>query len=405
MKTLFIANRMPPIASVGDFGAERRFRLFVEALTPVSNKIKFLTFAPQSFVDSTDSRKLIEQVRLSDNSDWEMIANERRIENFLNHYAKGIFDARYCNIFAPYAGRAAIATVNKTLLERFDLIVVMQLTAMIPMLSLRTEIPIFFDMDDVLHKVHWRAAMVPPLRPGNILYMLQTPAIMALQRRAIMLSACVTVCAEADRRLISRLGAGTRSAVVPNAVDYPATIGPLTPAPTLLFLGNHAYQPNAIAAERLIKRIWPRIRAARPDATLMIAGNAIEKISGFVGSIEGIECLGYVSDLADLYAKTKIVCCPIDVGGGTRIKLIEGAAYGKPMVSTTIGAEGLDFDDGTEIILRDDDSQFADACVELLGDHARSEHLGLAARAKMHALYEASNVRDQITKLAQGIVR
>jgi glycosyltransferase involved in cell wall biosynthesis len=92
----------------------------------------------------------------------------------------------------------------------------------------------------------------------------------------------------------------------------------------------------------------------------------------------------FVDDLNTLYGKTQIVCCPIRTGGGTRIKIIEAASYGKPVVSTRVGAEGLEFEDGTEILLRDEPHQFA--------DEALRSRIGQAARAKATKLYDRRNV-------------
>jgi glycosyltransferase involved in cell wall biosynthesis len=114
---------------------------------------------------------------------------------------------------------------------------------------------------------------------------------------------------------------------------------------------------------------------------------------------ENVEYLGYVRDLDGLYANTRVVCCPMLNGGGTRVKLIEAAAYARPMVSTHIGAEGLDFEDGKEILLRDDDESFAEACTILLQDATVRRTMGLAARMRMQELYDADRTADKIRAL------
>jgi glycosyltransferase involved in cell wall biosynthesis len=83
-------------------------------------------------------------------------------------------------------------------------------------------------------------------------------------------------------------------------------------------------------------------------------------------------------------------------GGGTRIKLIEAAGYAKPMVSTTIGAEGLTFIDGTEIQIRDDNAGIAKACVRLLKDDLLCAQLGEAARRKAKSTYDIPSIRNRI---------
>ncbi len=95
---------------------------------------------------------------------------------------------------------------------------------------------------------------------------------------------------------------------------------------------------------------------------------------------------------------TKIVCAPIITGAGTRVKIIEAAAYGKPIVSTSLGAEGLDMHDGQELLLRNDAESFAEACLELLHDTSVCERLGNAARVKTIQLYDKHNIIKSIQK-------
>src|SRR5262249_5552633 len=119
----------------------------------------------------------------------------------------------------------------------------------------------------------------------------------------------------------------------------------------------------------------------------------------------GVEFTGFVDDLEALYQQSRVVCCPVLAGGGTRIKIIEAAACGKPIVSTRIGAEGLEMVDGMELLLRDEPKSFAEACLRLLKDSTLCNKLGYAARAAVIRYYDRSRViqsiqrhfKDQIT--------
>jgi glycosyltransferase involved in cell wall biosynthesis len=99
-----------------------------------------------------------------------------------------------------------------------------------------------------------------------------------------------------------------------------------------------------------------------------------------------------------------VVCCPLTVGSGTRIKLIEAAAYGRPMVSTRIGAEGLDFVPEKEILLRDDDAGFAKGCLHLLDDDGLCHRLASAARARADLLYNMGRIEERIGRLMREAV-
>jgi glycosyltransferase involved in cell wall biosynthesis len=94
-----------------------------------------------------------------------------------------------------------------------------------------------------------------------------------------------------------------------------------------------------------------------------------------------------------------VVCAPILSGSGTRVKIIEAAAYGKPIVSTRIGAEGIEMQDGIDIFLRDDTKMFAEACIRLLNDHTLSKQMGLAARSTAVKKYSQIKIKQMIQEV------
>ena len=404
MHAVIISPRMPPIPNGPDFGVEKRFRLFLEGIHKVCSDISFVYFVPEPLLTNRNEAEFSSQEVWGIPGSSMFIPSRRRRETFLNHYMLGIVGAQYAQGFFPFAGKGANMAIRAAVSSKPDLIFVDQLHAMSSVLAVQPRVPVLFDLNDIVHRVHWRTVMSPPFRPGKIAYALQTPALLALERRAVRLAMCTTVCAEADRQFLSRLGAADRAVVVPNAVALPAAPPPIPAEPTLLFLGNYAYEPNAAAAERLVRRIWPLVRRRRPDARLLLAGGAMERLPSAAAPPDGVSCLGFAADLAALYARTRVVCCPLDIGGGTRLKLIEAAAHARPMVSTRIGAEGLEFRDGAEILLRDDDAAFAAACIDLLADDALCMRLGTAARAQMRRCYEAGAVRDSVAALVRNLL-
>ncbi len=379
-------------------------RLFVDAISRVCSQMSFLHFVPETFIASGEADGFTAQTVWRMPGTMRFVPYARRQETFASYYLKGIVAARHGKAFFSTTGAAQLDAVREALAPAPDLVFAFQLPAMLPLLAVRPAAPVLFDLDDLVHRVHRRAATTPPLRPGKVARLLQVPAILAAERSAIRLAARTSVCADADARFLARLGVGRRVVVVPNAVGCPVQAPAIPAEPTLLFLGKYNYEPNVLAAERLVRRIWPIVRRARPDARLLLAGGGIERLPSASKPPAGVECLGFVPDLDALYARTRVVCCPLDVAGGTRLKLIEAAAYARPMVSTRVGAEGLAFREGTETLIRDDDAGFADACIELLGDDVRCEQLGGAARRRMLQSYEAGNVRGQISALVREVV-
>ena len=154
--------------------------------------------------------------------------------------------------------------------------------------------------------------------------------------------------------------------MVNNCVKIPEAI-PLINNKTILFLGSMTYEPNRHAADYLVKKVFPEVKQQVADAKLIIAGNRSDKLRELYQG-DGIEFLGFVEDLDHLYQQAQIVCVPIFSGGGTRLKIIEAAAYGLPVVSTGIGAEGLDFENGKHIMIYENSKSLSQGCIRLLKD-------------------------------------
>ena len=188
---------------------------------------------------------------------------------------------------------------------------------------------------------------------------------------------------------------------IPNAVKIPET-QPITTEQTLLFLGSYGYKANIDAAEFLIRKIWPLVRRTIPKATLIIAGQFPDRIPCYRAGIQGIKFTGFVKELDDLYGQSRVVCAPILAGGGTRVKIIEAAAYGKPVVSTHIGAEGIEMQDEVEFFLRDDPTSFAEACTRLLNDHILCKQMGGTARNTAIKKYNQINIKQRIQEIIKG---
>jgi glycosyltransferase involved in cell wall biosynthesis len=143
-----------------------------------------------------------------------------------------------------------------------------------------------------------------------------------------------------------------------------------------------------------------------PGARLVIAGSNPEQLRSCRRSNDpSVTLRGFVDDLAALHALTRVVCCPIFYGSGTRIKIIEAAAHGRAIVSTPPGAEGLEFENGTEIVLRDGVASLAEECIRLLQDPVAAERLGAAARQRARAVYERSAAVDRLQRLFERALR
>jgi glycosyltransferase involved in cell wall biosynthesis len=156
---------------------------------------------------------------------------------------------------------------------------------------------------------------------------------------------------------------------------------------TVLFVATMGYAPNDDAAHWLVRRIWPRLRCGVPVRLVLVGSNPSPSLVR-LGSQRDVTVTGTVADITPYYRDAALAVIPVRAGGGTRIKLLEAAAHGIPIVSTTLGAEGTTFRHGHEMLLADTEERFALACADLLEDQVRASRLARRARARVIRDYD-----------------
>lgn len=403
MKILVVTFLHVPWTGTEQNGISRRFSAFLRALYRIGQNITLVHIVPETMRATAGP---LDDLSRSQSEFWgvpvriALEARRTRSETRWNHYGAGILDAGAQPTWFAYSGADLAAAVGHHLDEQPDLVFAHRLQTMLPLMQSGRKLPpIILDMDDIEHRVSVRRAFSKPFNPGKQAQLLQVPALFRLERRAAAASRLALVCSETDRAYMRRLGFGGKVQVVPNSLPVPAAPPGLVSERTVLFLGDMRYMPNRLAAERMMREIWPLVRARLPEARLLVAGRESDKLTAANSGLSGVELLGFVADLHGLYARSRVVCCPITLGGGTRLKLIEAASYARPIVSTRLGAEGLSLRDEREALLRDDNAGFAAACVTLLQDDALCLRLGEAARAVMAAAYDVRQVEDRIAQM------
>lgn len=200
------------------------------------------------------------------------------------------------------------------------------------------------------------------------------------------------VCRQFDRILavsendcnIMREEFGARNiTVLPTGVDTdyfsPAALG--SQPGRLAFVGSMDWDPNEDGITWFLRDVYPQIRQAAPNASLSVIGrNPSTRLRSFASRYPNVELTGRVDDVRPYLSEAEVVIVPLRVGGGTRIKIPEAMATAKPVVSTTIGAEGLPFRNGRDLLIADQPEDFAESVVTLLRDRSLRHAISAAAR-------------------------
>ena len=193
----------------------------------------------------------------------------------------------------------------------------------------------------------------------------------------------VYLCSAADQQRLIHEIPNARTAVIPNAADVeyyqPCYADPSPDGRTVVFFGLLSYVPNVDGVLHFVRDIWPRIAEAHPEARFkIIGGRPPPSLLALAGP--RVEFTGFVPDLRPHLAEAAAVVVPLRLGGGTRLKIVEAMAMGKAIVSTTLGAEGIEAVPGRDLLIEDQPAAFADAVNRLLADPGSAARIGQSAR-------------------------
>lgn len=168
----------------------------------------------------------------------------------------------------------------------------------------------------------------------------------------------------------------------------------------LVFLGSMDWMPNIDGAEWFVREILPLIRKRKPDCSVALAGRKPTRaVLDLAARDSGIQITGTVPDVRPYLWGATASIVPLRVAGGTRLKIFESMAAGVPVVSTTIGAEGLPVEPGSQILIADDPASFADACLRLMEDPAACARMAEAAREMVAARFSWEAVSLEFERL------
>ena len=227
-------------------------------------------------------------------------------------------------------------------------------------------------------------------------FLYQSARMEEVERRWCPRLALNVTVSDHDRDRVEQLAPGSRTLVVPNGVDTSEFTPGGGGGSGVAFVGGTNPFPNLDALQFFAADVLPHVRAA-VDVPVTWIGRASPEQQREYAEAHGIDLTGYVADVRPLLNAAACHVVPLRVGGGTRLKILSSWAMGKPVVSTSVGCEGLAARDGENILIRDQPAAFAEAIVRVLNDHDLRRRLGEQGRRTAEQLYSWDTVGRRMT--------
>lgn len=380
---------VPPVPTTN--GHRVRFRSLLSALSKEGHEVALVCFANPDELASPapELNELCTHVHLLPAPPKQTTVAEYwgRLSSLLSPASYGA--QRFCSKQMSEAIQSSLKG------ERFDAVICDDVY-MLSNLPPNPQIPVLLDKHDITYEVMERFLKYEKNPCKRIYGRLEQQKVRRLEVDSYANSTVVLACSERDAELIRSDCSKARMQVVPNVIDVES----YRPSweddgRTLLFVGAMDYFPNRDAVDYFIAEIFPALRPLVPGGfRFVVAGrNPSSEMLRRYRKLPDVEFTGSVADMQPIIAQSAVCVVPLRIGSGTRLKILEAAAMGKTIVSTRLGAEGLDFLPGKEIVLADDPKEFAKAIAHLLADPPYRRTLGRAARRRVEGHYDLSSLQ------------
>ena len=205
-------------------------------------------------------------------------------------------------------------------------------------------------------------------------------------------------CSALDSERLQKVSPGLNIAEIPNGVDTdyfkPSGSGLTDEEPlSMVFAGNMSWYPNSAAMLFFAEHVWPKLKVTLPGATMHVVGaNAPAALTVLAERDPHFKVHGFVPDARAVVGPAASYVCPIMDGGGTKLKVLDALAMGKPLVAHPVACEGIDVRDGETVVFARDPQQFVAEIVSLLKDPARRAAMSQAARALAETKYSYASI-------------
>lgn len=395
MKILFISEKIPyPL----DTGGNIRTYHILHGLSEAHD----ITLAT-----TIDSRRQHELIRHLEPMCKKVIAansgNKGRIQ-LAKDVLSGLFSATPVVVARHYCHDLQLNLQRLLSEQHFDVVHFNHLDAAAYMNLVPKSIPTVLDEHNIVSNQVKTAARTE----ANILkraYMnLQIAKTVRYERNTAEKMSLCMVCSDADKAALAKMARKTRIAVIPNGVDIgyfdSCQQGPnslLRSANNLVFVGTLDYGPCEAAVYFFSTEILPRILSEIPDIIFTVVGrNPSKRLQKLAINDKRIVLAGWVADIRPYLGTARIFVAPLLSGSGTRIKILEAMAMGKPVVSTSIGAEGIEAEDGADIVIADTPNDFSSAVIALIRNESRAKSIADKARSLVREKYSWEGIQRNL---------
>ena len=244
----------------------------------------------------------------------------------------------------------------------------------------------------------WLAKIKLDCTPKRFLVKLEEKRVRRYEVDIMNAFDCGTVVARFDRDYLLAQDDSLNLSIVPMGVDLGYfQPNPITqPAPMLLFTGTMNYFPNADAAIYFCDEVFPRIRERHPKACFYVVGNHPSEPVKRLEAHEGVTVTGYVPDVRPYFEKASVFVAPLRAGSGIQTKNLEAMAMGVPVVTTSVGAMGLEADIGKELLVADTPADFAEQVIHLLDNKRLRKTLAQTARTRVENSYSWEAIGERL---------
>jgi polysaccharide biosynthesis protein PslH len=397
MRILWVkANKLLPVSSGGDIRSYHIARQLAS-----SHELIFLSYYDGE-PDATYEQELKRHF-----PDALCVCTGRSASSGL---ARGLDYLKQLTNHAPYAvSRFASGRVQEQLRtwfeeQRFDVAVCDFLDAAVNFPE-KPGIPTVLFQHNVESEIWRRHAETASDPARRLMYKMEFAKMARYEQAIVERYQHVIAVSDHDKALMTNWADASRITVVPTGVDleqYRPESKPSPSEPLVMFVGAMDWEPNIDAVEYFCAEIWTLVQARIPDAKFRIVGRNPDRRVQKQAS-KCVEVTGTVASVVDHLRQAATVIVPLRIGGGTRLKIYEAMAMGKAVVSTSVGAEGLDVHHQRDIVLADNPESFAEAIVMFLQDRGLRGRFELAA-AKLAAQYNWPSIGEKFGQVLAATV-